>query len=236
VMLSAYGSYGITIEPSRWNSDPILFEEGAIKVVAHVRGGGALGDEWRLAGRQATKPNTWKDLIAVAEGLVKENYTSPERICISGRSAGGITVGRAMTEAPEKFGAVLIGVGLCDAIRAETTPNGVPNIPEFGSVKTEAGFRALHAMSAYHHVKDQTSYPATLVFHGANDTRVELWQSLKMAARLMSATTSEEPILMRVDYQAGHSSGVSVTQRNQLDADILSFFFAHCHRPTDKAD
>ena len=228
VMLYAYGAYGITLEPSLWDSDPILYEEGAIKVVAHVRGGGALGDDWRLAGKEATKPNTWKDLIAVADGLVKQNYTSPEHICISGRSAGGITVGRAMTEAPEKFGAVLIGVGVSDMIRIETTPNGVPNIPEYGSTKTEAGFRALLAMSPYHHVKEGTPYPATLVYHGANDTRVDLWQSLKMSAQLMTATSSDAPILLRIDYQAGHGRGASSSQRNKLDADLLSFFFAHC--------
>lgn len=228
VLLIGYGSYGITLEPSLWDSDLALFEMGGIKVVAHLRGGGALGDTWRLAGNKATKPNTWKDFVAVAKALVIEGYTSPGRICASGRSAGGITVGRAITEAPEAFGAALIGVGLSDVIRAETTPNGVPNIPEFGSVKTEDGFRALHAMSPYHHIVDGTNYPPTLIYHGANDTRVELWQSEKMAARLMAAQSSETPILLRIDYKAGHGSGSSKSQLNQLSADMLSFLFAHC--------
>lgn len=228
VMLYGYGAYGHTIGPSFWNTDQILYEENAIKVVAHVRGGGALGDKWRLAGKEAQKPNTWKDLIAVAEGLVKLGYTSPEHICISGRSAGGILVGRAMTEAPYKFGAVLSGVGVNDAIRMETTPNGVPNIPEFGSTKTEAGFHALHAMSAYHHINDNTVYPATMIYHGANDTRVDLWQSLKMAARLVAAESNTSQTLMRIDYDAGHGSGASKSQRNQLYADMLAFFFQQC--------
>ena len=234
VMLYAYGSYGTTIQPRFRDSDMALYEMGGIKAIAHVRGGGALGQSWHLAGKKETKPNTWKDLIATARELVALNYSKPEKICISGASAGGITVGRAITEAPQDFGAALIGVGVCDAIRKENTPNGIPNIPEFGTCKIEAEFHALHAMSAYHHVKEDTSYPATMLYHGANDTRVVLWQSLKMAARLMAAQKSESPILMRIDYQAGHGRGTSTKQRIALDADQLAFFFEHCGQESQR--
>ncbi len=228
VMLIAYGAYGMSIEPRFYESDAALFEMGGIKVVAHVRGGGELGDDWRLAGYQKTKPNTWKDLISVAEGLVKEGYTTPGQICIHGRSAGGITVGRALSEKPEAFGAVLIGVGLLDTVRAEVTPNGIPNIPEFGSTKTKEGFEALLEMSAYHHVEDGVKYPPVMLYHGANDTRVELWMSQKMTARLLAAGGDDADVLMRIDYNSGHGSGASKQQGIDLYADLLGYFFNHC--------
>ena len=228
VMLSGYGAYGLNSEPGFRTSDAALFELGAIKVVAHVRGGGELGDEWRKAGFQKTKPNTWKDMISVAEGLVKEGYTAPKHICIHGGSAGGITVGRAMTEKPEAIGAVLCGVGCLDALRFENSPNGIPNLPEFGSVKTKEGFEALREMSAYEHVKPGVKYPPVLFYHGANDTRVELWQSLKMTARLLAAQGPDADVQLRVDYQLGHGSGASRKQENEQQADLLAFFFSHC--------
>lgn len=231
VMLNGYGAYGTTIQPRFYPSDAGLCGMGAIKAVAHVRGSGAFGETWRLAGYQATKPNTWKDLIAVAEGLVKEGYTTPGQIALHGRSAGGIAVGRAITEKPGAFGAALIGVGLSDALRMETTANGVPNISEFGSTKTPAGFAALHAMSPYHHIKDGVSYPSTLLYHGANDTRVKLWHSQKMAARLMAANDGGNPVLLRIDYHTGHGGGTSRDQWNELYTDLLAFFFAHCGSP-----
>jgi prolyl oligopeptidase len=227
LLLSGYGSYGISSEPGFKYTDAALLEMGAIKAVAHVRGGGELGDKWRLAGYRQTKPNTWKDMISAAEGLVAEGYATPRQICIHGRSAGGITVGRALSEKPEAFGAVLIGVGLLDTVRAETTPNGVPNVPEFGSVETKEGFAALYAMSAYHHVKDGAKYPPTFLYHGANDTRVELWQSLKMSARLIAAQETPD-VLLRIDYNTGHGSGMSRKQANDLQADLFAFFFSRC--------
>ena len=228
VMLNAYGAYGITIEPRFYPSDAALYTLGGIKAIAHVRGGGAYGDAWRLAGYQETKPNTWKDLIAAAEGLVEKGLTTPKQIGITGGSAGGITVGRALTEKPEAFGAVVIIVGVSDTVRIETTPNGVPNIPEYGSSKTEEGFLSLFEMSPYHHVKDGTDYPPVLLCHGANDTRVDLWQSQKMAARLMSANPESHNVLLRIDYNAGHGAGSSVKQANGLYGDIVAFVLENC--------
>ncbi|MES2658489.1 MAG: prolyl oligopeptidase family serine peptidase [Verrucomicrobiota bacterium] len=228
VMLIGYGAYGMCIEPGFRAAETALFEMGGIKVVAHVRGGGELGEDWRLAGYQKSKPNTWKDMISVAEGLVREGYSTHRQICIHGRSAGGITSGRAITEKPEAFGAALIGVGVLDAIRLENSPNGIPNIPEYGSVKTEAGFEALREMSAYEHVKPGVKYPPVMLYHGANDTRVELWQSLKMAARMIKARGADADLFLRIDYQTGHGSGASREQDNNLQTDILTYFFSRC--------
>ena len=222
-LLYGYASYGITEEPwfSLWRL--AWLERGGIFAVANPRGSAAFGHDWYKAGFQATKPNTWKDFIATAEYLVKQKYTSPARLGIWGGSAGGILVGRAMTERPDLFAAVIPSVGALDTVRAELTPNGVPNIPEFGSHKTEAGFRALLQMSTYHHIRDGVKYPAVLLTHGVNDPRVEVWESTKAAARLMQASASGKPVLLRLDYESGHGIGDTKDQRNQERADILAF-------------
>jgi prolyl oligopeptidase len=139
-------------------------------------------------------------------------------------SVGGILIGRAIEERPDLFTAAVAGVPLADALRSETTVNGVPDIPEFGSTRTEEGFKALSAMSAYHHVKDRTPYPAVLLTVGINDPRAEPWESAKMAARLQAATSSGKPILLRVDYAGGHSGmGAGMEQLRELVADEASF-------------
>ena len=153
-----------------------------------------------------------------------QGYTSSKRLGIWGRSAGGILVGRAMTERPDLFAAVVSAVGALDALRLEDTPNGVPNIPEFGSKKTDAGFKALLAMSTYQHIVPGTPYPAVLFTHGVNDPRVEVWQSTKTAARLMAATRSGKPVLLSLDYQSGHGIGNTKQQLQAERADVFSFF------------
>lgn len=221
-VLFGYGSYGITENPFFNPRLLAWIERGGVYVFAHVRGGGVRGTEWHLAGRQATKPNTWRDAIAVAQWLVDQRYTSPQRLGIAGGSAGGIFVGRAITEAPQLFAAAVPAVGVMDMVRAETDPNGPANVPEFGTVKNEAGFRALLAMSSYHHLKDGVKYPATLLVHGVNDTRVAVWQSLKFANR-MASLTAGGPVLLRLDFDIGHGQGSTLAQQQAQTADIWSF-------------
>jgi prolyl oligopeptidase len=199
------------------------YERGGVYAVAHVRGGGEYGEEWHRAGQKRTKPNTWRDFIACAEYLVGKKYTSPARLAGMGMSAGGILIGRAVTERPELFGAAVIGVGLTDMLRYETTANGVPNIAEFGSVKTREGFEALREMSAYHHVRAGAAYPAVLLTTGINDPRVAPWLPAKMAARLQAATSSGRPVLLRVDYEAGHGVGSTRRQFAEEITDIMTF-------------
>lgn len=222
-LLSGYGSYGFG-HPAYFDPvDLAWLQRGGVLAVAHVRGGGERGIEWHLAGQKLNKPNTWKDFIACAEYLIDHKYTSPSKLAGEGGSAGGILIGRAITERPDLFAAALINVGAVDAIRFETTTNGVPNIPEFGTVANEDGFRGLLEMSAYHHVKDGTKYPAVLLCHGINDPRVDAWMSAKMCARLQAATASNKPILFRVDFDAGHGVGSTKTQRQQMQADQYAF-------------
>ena len=223
-ILYGYASYGITEEPFYSVSRLAWLDEGGVYAIANPRGSGVYGQDWYKGGFQGTKPNTWKDFIACAEWLVAQKWTSPERLGIFGGSAGGILVGRAMTERPDLFAAAVPAVGVLDAVRAEVTPNGVPNIPEFGTRANEAGFRALLAMSTYHQVKDGVKYPAVLLPHGVNDPRVEVWHSTKTAARLLAANPGGKPVLLRLDYDAGHGIGSTKQQQLQERADIFAFF------------
>jgi len=225
-ILDGYGAYGLVTTEPRFNSSALAWlERGGVIAFAGIRGGGEYGEEWHLAGKQQTKPNTWKDFIACAEYLVAQQYTSPRHLAGQGGSAGGILVGNAIVERPDLFGAAIIHVGVMNPLRAETTPNGVPNIPEFGSVTSEAGFKALLAMDAYMKVGDGVKYPAVMLTTGVNDPRVEPWMSAKMAARLQSATSNGRPVLLRIDYDAGHGIGTTKNQFNEQLADVYAFLF-----------
>ena len=222
--LSGYGAYGVSSSPFFGPLFLAWYEQGGIYAECHVRGGGEYGEAWHQAGKEATKPNTWKDFIACGQYLIQHKYTSAARLAGSGMSAGGIMIGRAITSRPDLFAAAIDSSGLSDMLRFETTANGVPNIPEFGSVKTKAGFESLYTMSAYAHVKDNMPYPAVLLTTGANDPRVDPWQMAKMTARLQAATSSGKPVLLRVNYQGGHDSmGGTETELREKLADVCSF-------------
>jgi prolyl oligopeptidase len=222
-ILSGYGAFGISELPYFRPTFLPWFNRSGVLAVCHVRGGGENGQGWYKAGFQATKPNTWNDAIACAQWLIEHKITTPARLAIYGGSAGGILVGRAITERPELFAAAIDDVPTSDMVRTELSANGITNITEFGSVKTDEGFRALYAMSPYHHVKDGEKYPAVLVVSGINDPRVDAWEPAKMAARLMAASKSGKPVLLRIDYDAGHGFGTTKTQAYQERADIFAF-------------
>jgi len=223
LLLYGYGAYGNVEEPGFSPRLIAWLERGGIYAIAHVRGGGVFGDAWRRAGWKSTKPNTWKDGIAVAEWLIANSYTSRDRLVVSGGSAGGIFAGRAITERPDLFAAALVSVGNVDSIRSETRANGVGNIPEYGTVTKEDEFRALLAMSPYANVKAGTRYPAVMLDHGVNDTRVDVWMALKFASRLAASTSSDAPILLRLDYDSGHGPGRTREQARELLVDRYSF-------------
>jgi prolyl oligopeptidase len=223
-LLSGYGAYGLNALETDRQEMRALAERNGVTATCHVRGGGEYGEAWHQAGFQATKPNTWKDFIACAEYLIAHRYTSASHLIGSARSAGGILIGRAIEERPDLFAAAIAVSPATDMLRFETTANGPGNTLEFGTVKTEAGFKALYAMSPYANVKDGVKYPAVLITAGINDPRVAPWLPAKLAARLQAATASGKPVLLRVDYDAGH--GVMDATRRQAiagRADVLSF-------------
>jgi prolyl oligopeptidase len=230
--LEGYGSYGITLEPAFSATRVAWMERGGVFAVCHVRGGGWYGEAWHRAGMIATKPHTWHDFIACGRWLIAHKYTRSAHLAGEGTSAGGITIGRAITAEPRLFAAALDVVGESNAMRAEFTPNGPPNIPEFGTVKNETGFRALYAMDAYEHVVPGTAYPAVMLITGYNDPRVSSWELAKFAARLAASTSSGRPILLRVDYDAGHGFlAASREQSEQLLTDEYAFLLWQCGDP-----
>ena len=224
VMIFGYGSYGISLMPFFSPGYLLPTTKGAIFAIAHVRGGSELGDNWYKSGFKTTKPNTWKDLIACTEYLINKKYTSSKKVAIYSASAGGILIGRAMTERPDLFAAAIPEVGSLNSLRSEFSPNGPINIPEFGTVKDSIGFFALHEMDAYQHIVDGVNYPASLITAGINDPRVTYWEPAKFAARLQAANASDKPILFSVDFESGHGMGDSKTIYYESMADIASFF------------
>ena len=226
VLMYGYGAYGIVNTTPSFGAGYLPWlERGGVIVWAGVRGGGEYGEEWHSAGKQKTKPNTWKDFIACAEYLMSERYTSPQHLGIKGGSAGGITVSNSIAERPELFKAAIIVNGMTNTLRYETTANGPGNVPQFGSVKTEEGFRALLEMDGYLKIKDGVKYPAVLLITGINDPRVDSWNAAKMAARLQAASISGRSVLLRVDYDAGHGVGSTKEQFNKKLADEYAFLF-----------
>lgn len=223
-LLDAYGSYGISSSPAFSPGRIAWYERGGVFAVAHVRGGGENGEEWHLAGKGANKINTINDFVDCAKWLIDHKYTSAGKLGARGGSAGGITMGGAITQSPELFAAVLDEIPVSDQLRIEFTSNGPPNIPEFGSVKTEAGFKALYATSAVQHVVPGGKYPAVMLTTGANDPRVDPWQAAKMTATLQADSSSGHPILLRVDYTGGHGLiGATKSAAVELAADEYSF-------------
>ena len=224
LLLYAYGSYGINSNPSFSASRMAWFERGGALAVAHVRGGGEYGEEWHLAGKDSNKLNTITDFIDTAKWLIENKYTSPGKLGARGGSAGGITMGGAITQAPELFAAVLDEIPLSDALRFEFSANGPPNVPEFGSTKTAQGFKNLYAISAIQAVKPGGKYPGVMVTTGANDPRVDPWQAAKMAATLQADNAGPRPILLRVDFEGGHGLiGATKAQGAELSTDEYSF-------------
>ena len=222
-LLSGYGAYGFPISMHFRPVNLAWLEQGGVLAFAHVRGGGAFGKQWHHAGRKLTKPNTWKDFIACAEYLIRTGYTSSAKLAGQGGSAGGILIGRSITDRPDLFAAAHIAVGCTDMLRFETTTNGPPNVPEFGTTSKKDEFGGLLEMSTLHHIHDGTEYPAVLLTHGINDPRVEPWMSAKTTARLQAASVSGKPVLFRVDYHAGHGIGSTRSQRHAEQADTWAF-------------
>jgi prolyl oligopeptidase len=225
LLLGAYGAYGVSEMPVFWPSLAAWLERGGVYAVAHVRGGGELGDDWHRGGFKSTKSNSWRDVIAAAQWLIAERWTSPARLALIGSSAGGLTVSNAMVERPELFAAMVSQSGFHDTLRSETGASGPANVPEFGSVATETGLVGLLAMSSYARVEDGVAYPAALLTIGFRDARVDPWDPGKMAARLQAVSTAlgerGNPVLLRVDFGGGH--GTATARMADETTDLFAF-------------
>jgi prolyl oligopeptidase len=222
-LLTAYGGYGLAQVP-RFDPERLLWlEQGGVWVVANIRGGGEYGEEWHHAGRLATKQNCFDDFIACADHLQRSGITSRDRLVIVGGSNGGLLMGAVLTQRPDIARAVVAAVPVLDSLRSETTTNGRFNTTEFGTVADPELFAVLLAYSPYHHVVDGTAYPAVLLTAGENDTRVDAWHAKKMTARLQAATSSDQPVLLRL-ASGGHLAG-SLDQAIDETTDWYAFLF-----------
>ena len=222
-LVAGYSSYGISLDPAFDARVLPWLDRGGVFVETHVRGGGEGGLDWHLAGKIETKEHTISDFIDCADWLIAHHYTDHAHIAGEGTSAGGILIGGAVTQEPALFRVALIRVGSSNASRAEFTENGPSNIPEFGTVTNPAQLPWLLAMDAYQHVRADTAYPAVLLTGGADDPRVSVWEPAKMAARLQAASVSGRPVLLRIEFDAGHGLGSTRTQRDVETADEYAF-------------
>lgn len=234
VLIDGYGSYGMSMTPSFQPINLSWVLNDGVYVVSHVRGGGEKGDDWHKGGYKETKPNTWKDLIATAEYLIKEKITSKEKIAISSGSAGGILVGRAITERPDLFKVMLCENGNLNTSRIKEGSNGQNSMKEFGNPDVEEEFNSLFEMDAYLHIKKGVSYPACLISVGMTDARVAPWISGKFVAKLKASTTSNNSVLFAVDYKSGHGMDSSNLQLYNDFADGFTFAFWQMGNPKFK--
>lgn len=207
-IFEVYGAYGESLEPYFSVEMLAWYQRGGILAYAHVRGGGEKGIAWHDAGKKENKPDTWKDLIACAEYLVQNKYTTSEKLGVRGGSAGGIAVGRAITERPKLFGAAVLEYPLVNPTRLDQTPNAVVQEDEFGSPADSTDFHNLYEMDTYLHVRKGEDYPAVLLTAGKEDSRIPSWEPAKLAARLERDRSNDRATLFRL-YEGGHGTGDS---------------------------
>ena len=206
LLLYGYGSYGISIPPN-FNSNRLsLLDRGAVYVIAHIRGGGELGEEWREAGRMMKKMNTFTDFIASAEYLVKNKYTSSDRLVIQGGSAGGLLMGAVVNMRPDLFKAVVAQVPFVDVLNTmldASLPLTTSEYIEWGNPNEKAAYDYMKQYSPYDNV-GRRNYPSMLVKVSLNDSQVPYWEGAKLVARLRAMKTDNNPLLLKVNMGAGH--------------------------------
>lgn len=223
VLLYGYGGFDISVTPVFSAYSLMWLEMGGVYAVATLRGGGEYGEDWHHAGMKLKKQNVFDDFISAAEWLAANYYTRPARLAIEGRSNGGLLVGACLTQRPDLFGAVLPVVGVMDMLRFPKFTIGWAWTSEYGSPESPEEFKALYAYSPLHHVKPGQKYPATFITTGDHDDRVVPAHSFKFAAALQSAQAGNEPVLIRIETQAGHGAGKPTAKLIDESADKLSF-------------
>jgi len=211
MLLYAYGSYGASIPPTFSSSRLALLDRGVIFVIAHIRGGGELGEEWREAGRMMNKMNTFTDFIACADHLIKQKYTSKDRLVIQGGSAGGLLMGAVSNLRPDLFKAVIAQVPFVDVLNTmldASLPLTTSEYIEWGNPNEKAAFDYMKTYSPYDNIAKK-DYPAMLVKVSVNDSQVPYWEGAKLVAKLRAMKTDQNPLLLKVNFGAGHggSSG-----------------------------
>jgi len=225
VYLYGYGGFQISLTPGFSLSRMLFLEHGGIYVQPSLRGGSEYGEAWHKGGMLEKKQNVFDDFIAAAEYLIKEKYTNPGKIAISGGSNGGLLVGACMTQRPELFKVALPAVGVLDMLRYHKFTVGWGWAVEYGSSDKKADFDYLIKYSPLHNLKSGVNYPATLITTADHDDRVVPAHSFKFAATLQEKYKGDNPMLIRIETKAGHGAGKPTTKLIEESADVWSFVF-----------
>lgn len=223
-ILYGYGGFNISITPNFRITNKVWFDAGGVLAVANLRGGGEYGKAWHDGGRLMTKQNVFDDFIAAAEYLIEEKITSSDYLAIRGGSNGGLLVAAVMAQRPELFRVVIAQVGVLDMLRYHTFTSGAGWAYDYGtSEQSKEMFEYIKAYSPLHNLRKGTEYPATLITTGDHDDRVVPAHSFKFAAELQSKQAGKAPTLIRIETDAGHGAGMSISKSVDLYADIYAF-------------
>jgi prolyl oligopeptidase len=223
-MLYGYGGFNVSLTPSFSVANAVWMNNGGVFAVANLRGGGEYGKAWHDAGTKLQKQNVFDDFIAAAEYLISENYTSSDYLAIRGGSNGGLLVGATMTQRPELMKVVINQVGVLDMLRYHTFTAGAGWAYDYGTAEeSEEMFNYLLGYSPVHNVKQGVAYPATLIMTGDHDDRVVPAHSFKFAAELQDKQAGTNPVLIRIETNAGHGAGTPVSKTIEQYADMYGF-------------
>ncbi|MGB1451932.1 MAG: prolyl oligopeptidase family serine peptidase, partial [Marinirhabdus sp.] len=223
-ILYGYGGFNISLTPSFRITNAVWMEEGGIYAVPNIRGGGEYGKKWHDAGTQMKKQNVFDDFIAAAEYLIMNSYTSKDYLAIRGGSNGGLLVGATMTQRPDLMAVALPAVGVLDMLRYHTFTAGAGWAYDYGTAEdSKEMFAYLKGYSPVHNVKAGVQYPATLITTGDHDDRVVPAHSFKFAAELQEKQAGKNPVLIRIETDAGHGAGTPVSKTIAQTADVFAF-------------
>ncbi len=223
--LYGYGGFQINLTPSFSTTAVMFMEQGGVWCVVNLRGGSEYGEEWHKGGMLENKQNVFDDFISAAEYLIDKGYTSSEKLAIAGGSNGGLLVGACMTQRPDLYAVALPAVGVLDMLRYHRFTIGHGWVVEYGSADNKEQFGYLLKYSPLHNLREGVEYPATLVTTGDHDDRVVPAHSFKFAAELQHCHKGKNPVLIRIDTNAGHGAGKPTSKRIEEVADTFAFVF-----------
>ncbi len=230
-IVKGYAAYGDNFSASFNKTDIMLANKGVVICISHARGGGEKGDNWHIGGMKQSKPNTWKDFNSCAEYLIEKGYTSNNHLACIGASAGGILIGRAITERPDLWACAIPESAVLNVIRGEFSAYGKSQNEEFGALENINDFFSMMESDAVLHIQNGVKYPAMLVVTGWEDPRVSSWQSGKFAAAAQNANKSDRPILLKVNFKGGHFGNTSDDRQARFreQAKKNAFILWHCN-------
>jgi oligopeptidase B len=236
LLLTGYGSYGISSNPGFSSSRVSLLDRGVVCAIAHVRGGGEMGKKWHDEGRMFAKKNTFTDFIAVAEHLIREKWTSRDRLAIEGGSAGGLLIGAVVNMRPDLFAAAIARVPFVDVINTmldASLPLTVGEFEEWGDPRVREQYEYMKSYSPYDNIAAR-AYPAMLVKTSFNDSQVMYWEPAKYVARLREMKTDSHPLVFKINMAGGHGGSSGRYDKLQETAFDYAFLLTRLGMATDE--